>query len=221
MEAALAQGGCDLTFHGGGSQVAGTSGLLRGATGTRQTIMHQLQVWRVEGVRPRQVRYGREHPPAGVTESGRERDPAPGKDTGAPRDMPRLCALEEVTASSPGTPSPAGPTAKAAATRDSRLRAPHPPRRGPAALTCLRWRTPNRSLGKVAAHRGRMSSPPEDPCPSRGVTVTHAERHCATRCSFAERSAEPGRHRVLLATLSPSPSNLLSHWAWLSATGHR
>lgn len=71
----------------------------------------------------------------------------------------------------------------------------------------LRWRTPNRSLGKVAAHRGRMSSRPEDPCPSRGVTVTHAERHCATRLSFAERSAEPGRHRVLLATLSPPTSN--------------
>lgn len=85
--------GCDLTFHGGGGQVAGTPGRTRGAAGTRQAIVHQLQVWRVEGVRPRQVRYGREHPPAGETEGGGERDPAPGNVTGAPRDMPGSAPL--------------------------------------------------------------------------------------------------------------------------------
>lgn len=105
-----------------------------------------------------------------------------------------------------GTPSPAGLTAKTAATRDPGLCAPHPPRPGPGARTCLRWRTLNRSLGKAAAHRGRMSSPPEDLCPSRAVTVTHARRHRAARLSLAESSAEPERHRVLLATLSPPPA---------------
>lgn len=43
--------------------MAGTPGRSWGTAGTRQAIVHQLQVWRVEGVRPRQVRYGREHPP--------------------------------------------------------------------------------------------------------------------------------------------------------------
>lgn len=183
--------------------MAGTPGRSWGTAGTRQAIVHQLQVWRVEGVRPRQVRYGREHPPAGETEGGGERDPAPGNVTGAPRDMPGSAPLRRSQLLPQGRQARPGPRPR----RRPQGTQGSAPRRGPVALTCLRWRTPNRSLGKVAAHRGRMSSRPEDPCPSRGVTVTHAERHCATRLSFAERSAEPGRHRVLLATLSPPTSN--------------
>lgn len=108
--------------------MAGTPGRSWGTAGTRQAIVHQLQVWRVEGVRPRQVRYGREHPPAGETEGGGERDPAPGNVTGGPRNMPGSAPLRR-SVSSPGTPSPAGPTAKAAATRDSRPRAAERPGR--------------------------------------------------------------------------------------------
>lgn len=47
----------DLTFHGRGGQAAGAAGRARGP------IVHQLQVRRVERVRPRQVRHGREHLP--------------------------------------------------------------------------------------------------------------------------------------------------------------
>lgn len=129
----------------------------------------------------------------------------PGHVARAPRDAPgsaplrRSQLLPQGRRAWPGPPPRRRPPGtQGPAPRTLRGQAP--------AHTCLRWRTPNRSLGKAAAHRGRMSSPPEDLCPSRGVTVTHARRHCARSRSLAERNAGPERHRVLLATLSPPPS---------------
>lgn len=59
----------DLTFHSSGRQAAGAAGGPRGSGGAAaracEAIVHQLQVRRVEGVRPRQVRHGREHLPRG------------------------------------------------------------------------------------------------------------------------------------------------------------
>lgn len=179
--------GSDLTFYSRGCQVAGAAGWARRpggvAAGPRETIMHQLQMRRVEGVRPRQVYHGRVHLPRRRGSGGERKGQKGWKarqshlHAGNPHTglaSSRLRALEEVTAASQKEE-----VHRAYSQRSTPpgLCSLHLQRGRPNHTHSLRWRTHNQSLRKAAAHRGRTSSGPLDLCPSRVVSATHTARH--------------------------------------------
>lgn len=92
--------GSKLTFHSGCCQIAGAAGRTRrprgAAAGAREAIVYQLQVGRVEGVCPRQMRHRREHLPKGTGSSGQKkgketRQTAKVTGTLGPRQGPSFC----------------------------------------------------------------------------------------------------------------------------------
>lgn len=103
--------GPGLTFHGGGGQAPGAAGRRRGGA----ALLHQLQVGRVERVRPRQVRHGREHLPAGRDTAGGERE---ARGTRGPASTHRPPGRDP--------PGPGLPAARAPLTRSPRS-PPRPP----------------------------------------------------------------------------------------------
>lgn len=195
--------GCDLTFHGSGSQVAGTPGRTLGAAGTRGAIVHQLQVRCVEGVRPGQVRHGREHPPAaGEGERKEMRDPGPGQCHRSPREPGRLRALEEVTASSPRDAEPDW-----AHRQDGGHQGPRALRPAPSAARPGRTYLPKMANTQPLARQGCGSQRP-NVLPARR-SVPFARRHRDARAASPRRAPLiSGEQRGARASPRP-PSNLI------------
>lgn len=147
-----------LLFHGGGCQVARAAGLASGpgwvAAEVPEAIVQQLQMWRVEGVRPRQVRHGREHLSRGRGSGGEMAGKAPVNVTGALEPQPGLflpaCAPLKRSRRPSKEAAPGWAHRQSSGPTGSLGSAPHTRHRGrPGHTHSLRWRSPNHSLGKI------------------------------------------------------------------------